>query len=56
MKEQKVVITKCESTINALLSEGWVIESVTAQHVATGSGSHLEGQFCFVLHKPIEML
>ena len=56
MKEQKVVITKFDSTINSLIREGWVIESVTAQHVSTGSGSHLEGAFCFVLHKPIEML
>lgn len=56
MEEQKVVITKSETTINRHIEEGWTIESVTAQHVATGHGSHLEGQFCFVLVKKIEML
>lgn len=49
--EYKVVITKTELGINYWLDRGWIIESVTAQRVSTGGGSHLYGDFCFVLKK-----
>lgn len=49
--DYKVVITKDEETINNYLQEGWIIESVTSQVVSTGGGSHLYGDFCFVLKK-----
>jgi hypothetical protein len=56
MEEQKVIITKSESVIKGYIEEGWRVKSVTAQQVATGSGSHLEGSFLIVLYKPYEVL
>ena len=56
MEEQKVIISKSAYDINHELEKGWSVKSVTAQHVATGSGSHLEGQFLVVLYKPLEIL
>jgi hypothetical protein len=51
--EYKVVITKTELIINKYLQEGWIVDSVTPQRVSTGSGSHLFGDFCFVLKREI---
>ena len=56
MEEQKVIITKTDTEINREIENGWRIKSVTAQQVATGSGSHLYGYFLIVLYKPYEML
>jgi hypothetical protein len=56
MEQQKVIITKTEADINEWLERGWLVKSVTAGHVSTASGSHLEAKFLVVLHKPIEML
>jgi hypothetical protein len=49
--EHKVIITDSANSVNILLKEGWLVKSVTAQFVATGGGSHLDGKFCFVLEK-----
>jgi len=52
--EQKVVITKCEKTINDWLNNGWEIVSVTAQFVSvatTYSSFNKKGDFCFVLKR-----
>jgi len=51
MMEYKVIITKSDFIINGWLEKGWSIESVTAQRVSTGSGSHLHGEFCFVIKR-----
>ena len=51
MEDQLVVITNNESQINDLISNGWRVQSVTAQPVSTGSTYHLYGKFCFVLTK-----
>lgn len=49
--EYKVIISDSEKTINDWLEKGWLIESVTAQRVSTGSGSYLHGKFCFVIKR-----
>lgn len=53
MKEQKIIITDKDSDINAEINRGWLVESVTAQHVSTSSSgwSNMYGKFCFVLVK-----
>lgn len=51
MQEYKVVITKSEEKINRLISEGWFIDTVTAQHVATGSIGTSEGKFLIVFKR-----
>ena len=52
MYEHKVIITKDQSIINAFLTEGWFVISVTAQHVSVAANSlPAAGAFCFVLKK-----
>lgn len=51
VKEHKVVITNVSEIVNGYLRDGWVVVSVTPQHVSTGGGSHLHGNFCFVLKR-----
>jgi hypothetical protein len=49
--EHRVIIADNTYDVNILLRDGWLVKSVTAQFVATGSGSHLNGKFCFVLER-----
>ena len=51
--EQKVVITGSDSEINRYIVDGWLITSVTAQHVSVTGDSYAtkEGKFCFVLER-----
>ena len=51
---QKLIITDTSSDVNRWLEDGWKIMSVTAQHISTGGGSHLRGNFAIVLEKPSE--
>jgi|LakMenE01Jun11ns_1017448.scaffolds.fasta_scaffold6615057_1 hypothetical protein len=52
---QKVIITKDHDVINGLINNGWIVKSVTAQHVAIATSSSftekMEGKFCFVMEK-----
>lgn len=58
-KEQKVLVTGDESykdvqdKIDKILEDGWFIVSVTAQHISTGSGSHLRGGYLIVFERTI---
>jgi hypothetical protein len=51
MKEQKVLVTGddyaslVQSKVNEILEEGWLIVSVTAQHIAMGSSMARGGYF-----------
>ena len=53
MKEQKVVITNSELTINNYLHQGWkIVFQPISQHVSTANAyGGKEGQFCFVIEK-----
>jgi len=59
MKEQKVLVTGDEyastvqSKVNEILEEGWLIVSVTAQHIATGSSSYLRGGYLIVFERTV---
>ena len=50
-KEQQVVITDYPNDVNSLIDKGWIVVSVTAQHVSTGSSATSKGNFCFLLEK-----
>ena len=58
-KQQKVLVTGDESykdvqdKIDKILEDGWFIVSVTAQHISTGSGSHLRGGYLIVFERTI---
>ena len=45
--KHKVIITKSPADINDWLEKGWIVKSVTAQHVGTTT----TGSFCFVLER-----
>ena len=49
--EQRLIITDSYYDVNEYLNQGWKILSVTPQHVSTGGGSHLRGNFAIVLEK-----
>lgn len=51
MQEYKVIITKSEEKINEFISQGWSIDSITAQHVATGSIATSKGSFLIVFKR-----
>jgi hypothetical protein len=51
MNEYKVIITKDEEKINQMIKEGWFIDTITAQHVATGSISTSKGNFLIVFKR-----
>lgn len=52
MKTQKVLITDSESRIERMLSDGYTIVSVTAQHISIGTGSYAaKGEFLIVFEK-----
>ncbi len=58
MKEQKVIITQSAEEINGYINLGWVVKSITAQHVAASpsTGYHAtsfqaKGNFCFLLER-----
>ena len=57
MKEQKVIITDSAYDINDCINMGWIVVSVTAQHVAIGNSGNsystekVLGKFCFVIEK-----
>jgi hypothetical protein len=53
MKEQKVIISDEDFKIQRYIQEGWLIVSVTAQHVSAGAGYAQYGKFCFVLERTI---
>ena len=52
-KEQRVVISTDSSRVNEYLTQGWIVESITAGHLAkTGTmASASNGNFCFLLSK-----
>lgn len=43
--------SEIEPKINSYLDMGWTVVSVTAQHIATGGGSHLTGGYLIVIEK-----
>lgn len=54
MIEQKVLITKDQEIINGMISTGWIVKSVIAQHVSVGGGTYSTteiGEFCFIMEK-----
>jgi hypothetical protein len=58
-KQQKVLVTgdgyasDIQNKIDKILEDGWFIVSVTAQHISTGSGSHLRGGYLIVFERTI---
>jgi len=59
LKEQKVLVTGDEYEsmvqikVDEMLKEGWLIVSVTAQHISTGGSSHLRGGYLIVFERTI---
>jgi hypothetical protein len=59
MKEQKVLVTGDEyastiqSKVNEILKEGWLVVSVIAQHVATGSSMYARGGYFIVFERTV---
>lgn len=59
LRQQKVLVTGDEyagdiqNKIDKILEDGWFIVSVTAQHISTGSGSHLRGGYLIVFERTI---
>jgi hypothetical protein len=54
MREQKIVITDSESTINEWLNgDGWEIVNIISQQVSTSAG-YIRGNFCFLLERDAE--
>ena len=57
MKEQKILIFNSESSgfieteVNRVLSHGWLLTNVTAQHVSTGGSGHLYGNLVFIFER-----
>jgi hypothetical protein len=57
MTIQKVLVVgneyahNIQSKIDEILYEGWIITSVTAQHVSTGSSQCLRGGYLIVFEK-----
>jgi len=60
MKEQKVLVigdeypSMVQSKVNEMLEEGWLIVSVTAQHVATGSSMNARGGYLIVFERTVK--
>lgn len=48
---QKLIITDSVYDVNKYLDKGWKIMSITAQHVSTGGGSHMRGNFAILLER-----
>ena len=54
MAEQKVLVTgneyasEVQEKVDELLSQGWKITSVTAQHVATANTSYMRGGYFII--------
>lgn len=59
MKEQKVLVTGDEyastvqDDVDKLLKEGWMVISVTAQHIAAGSAFPVRGGYFIVFERTI---
>jgi hypothetical protein len=59
MKEQKVLVTgddyasTVQSKVNEILEEGWLIVSVTAQHIATGSSMNARGGYFILFERTV---
>ncbi len=57
MKEQKILVFNSESSIiiedrvTWVLSDGWLLTNVTAQHVSTGGSGHLYGNLVFIFER-----
>jgi hypothetical protein len=56
VKEYLVKITNDASHITILLNQGWMVDSVTAGHVAACAGNialtkEVYGNFCFILSR-----
>lgn len=57
MKQQRVLVlgneyaSDMQKQIEAILDEGWLIVSVAAQHVSTGSSQFLKGGYLIVFEK-----
>lgn len=49
--EQKLIITDSVHDVNGYLEDGWKVVSITAQHISTGGGSHLRGNFAILLER-----
>ena len=53
-KEQKFLITDSQYDVQNLLDKGWLIVSVTAQHLTQGSsGFTSHGKFAIVLEREV---
>lgn len=48
---QKLIITDSVHDVNGYLEDGWKVVSITAQHISTGGGSHLRGNFAILLER-----
>lgn len=48
---QKLIITDSVHDVNEYLEDGWKVVSITAQHISTGGGSHLRGNFAILLER-----
>jgi hypothetical protein len=52
--ESKVLITDSQYSIQDLLDKGWIIKSITAQHVASGGqnySSSIIGKFLVIFER-----
>jgi hypothetical protein len=53
MKEQKFIITDSQYDVQNLIDKGWLVVSVTAQHIATGSSFQVTGKFAVLLERGV---
>jgi hypothetical protein len=59
MKEQKVLVIADEPSsliqrrVEEILKDGWMITSVSAQHVSTGSSQYLRGGYFIIFERLI---
>jgi len=57
MKEQKVLVIADEPSpiiqqrVQEILNQGWIITSVSAQHVSTGSSQFLRGGYFIIFER-----
>ena len=57
MKEQKVLVIADEPSliiqqrVQEILEQGWLITSVSAQHVSTGSSQYLRGGYFIIFER-----
>jgi hypothetical protein len=57
MKEQRVLVTgneyasEVQDKVDAIMAEGWLVVSVTAQHVASSSSQTVRGGYFIVFER-----